>query len=208
MTLKSAKRLTRCIDCGASIAHRYHNARSCEPCHEFRVKASREKYKRGHSDRVVAAGRAWWARQKADRSPRCCVGCAIVLTRLVVLVERRPGAAPVIARVKYCDACASEKKKRDRREGARRSGWADAHKRRARKAGASGAGVTLREWSKQVEIFGGRCAYCLKPAKLAQDHVEPISTGGADEIGNVVPARKSCNSIKHDRRIWSMLKIG
>jgi len=70
---------------------------------------------------------------------------------------------------------------------------------RARKAGADGH-HTLAEWRTLKVIFDYRCAYCgRKPKKLTQDHITPLSKGGSDDIGNIVPACQSCNSIKHAR---------
>jgi 5-methylcytosine-specific restriction endonuclease McrA len=83
---------------------------------------------------------------------------------------------------------------------------ARARLRRARLAGSDSPGVTRAEWSGVLDIFAGRCAYCLAPATDC-DHVEPIARGGRDELSNVVPACKSCNSRKGDRTLLAFLPL-
>ena len=52
------------------------------------------------------------------------------------------------------------------------------------------------------------CAYCDKRGgKLECDHVEPISRGGTNEMGNLVTACQSCNRKKRSKLI-SEWKIG
>jgi len=60
--------------------------------------------------------------------------------------------------------------------------------------------------SKRVEVWKkskGFCWYCGR--ELASvfdvDHMIPISRGGTDEIGNLFPSCKSCNTRKHDRSL-------
>ncbi len=69
----------------------------------------------------------------------------------------------------------------------------------ARRWGDSGR-ITSAEWVARVTEYGGRCAYCSRPA-TTQDHVVPLSRGGRHEIANVVPACKSCNSSKRDKLV-------
>lgn len=47
-----------------------------------------------------------------------------------------------------------------------------------------------------LSSYKGRCAYCGAQERLTIDHVLALSVGGLDEIANVVPACKSCNSKK------------
>lgn len=63
-----------------------------------------------------------------------------------------------------------------------------------------------RDWVKLVQRFGGRCAYCGTAAtKLEMDHVVPVSRGGQHSIGNILPARRSCNASKNNHFLmeWS-----
>lgn len=49
---------------------------------------------------------------------------------------------------------------------------------------------------------GGRCVYCGDPADTI-DHVIPKSKGGTDDLDNLVPACRDCNSRKGNRLDWS-----
>lgn len=175
--------LRRCVDCGASIAHRYQNARSCEACHAVRDAASRAKYATEKLGRVIGAKAAWWARKKAARSPKGCVDCGVTLD-----VRRRKRCEPCAYRNRLMIALVSEEK------------------RRAKLRHQEGGGVTMEQWSHILAAFEHRCAYCLRgDIELTMDHVEPVSSGGRHEPANVIPACKPCNSRKGNRRIWSML---
>lgn len=89
--------------------------------------------------------------------------------------------------------------------------WRDAHpslvqagrrRRRACKAGVLNT-LTAREWADIQVAWGRRCAYCGRgDVKLTQDHMVPISKGGAHAVANVVPACLSCNSRKRDNTEW------
>lgn len=48
----------------------------------------------------------------------------------------------------------------------------------------------------------GRCVYCGDPADTI-DHVIPRSKGGTDDLDNLVPACRDCNSRKGNRLDWS-----
>jgi 5-methylcytosine-specific restriction endonuclease McrA len=78
------------------------------------------------------------------------------------------------------------------------------HRRRVKLLGSCSPGVNPAAWAALVEQFGGCCAYCGKPG-TAVDHVVPISKGGRDEIANVLPACKSCNSSKGNRDLSTWL---
>ncbi len=66
-----------------------------------------------------------------------------------------------------------------------------------RRTGKQFPGLTKEEWLSIVELFGGRCAYCIRPvAEPEREHLLPLSRGGEDVADNVVPACKSCNSSK------------
>ena len=74
-------------------------------------------------------------------------------------------------------------------------------RRRARKISASGI-HTASEWRSLKEQYGHRCFYCGKPSqRLTRDHLVPLSRGGDDDIINIVPACRSCNSRKGPRTI-------
>lgn len=65
-----------------------------------------------------------------------------------------------------------------------------------------GPGVSMRDWQRMVNRYGGRCAYCgFRPrwTPLHMDHVIPLKRGGRHSIGNVLPACGSCNVRKNAR---------
>ncbi len=77
------------------------------------------------------------------------------------------------------------------------------NRRRARLLDQRSPGVTVEQWAVVCAAFqdsagGTKCAYCDAPATTI-DHVVPISRGGLDAYGNVVPACRPCNSSKRDR---------
>lgn len=57
---------------------------------------------------------------------------------------------------------------------------------------------TEEDWAEALELFDGVCAYCGDEWKC-QEHFIPVTLGGGYEIGNIVPACKSCNSSKRDK---------
>jgi 5-methylcytosine-specific restriction endonuclease McrA len=52
-------------------------------------------------------------------------------------------------------------------------------------------------WLSLVRSYRGRCAYCGKASALVVEHRVPLSRSGTNEIANIVPACRSCNSRKH-----------
>lgn len=92
--------------------------------------------------------------------------------------------------------------------------WKDSHPeevrisvraRRARKAGAEGC-FTANEWLDLCERTGNRCVCCGSTGKLSADHIVPLIKGGSNNIDNIQPLCKPCNSKKHttviDYRPW------
>jgi HNH endonuclease len=70
-------------------------------------------------------------------------------------------------------------------------------RRKARIRGATQNDLTAAQWQTIKEHFGHRCAYCgRKMARLTQDHITPVSQGGAHTLQNVVPACVTCNAKK------------
>ena len=70
--------------------------------------------------------------------------------------------------------------------------------------------LTAEEWIDILKEYKFRCAYCGKEFTLfdreTHDHVIPISKGGDNTKGNIVPACKSCNSKKHDKLNYSRIE--
>lgn len=75
---------------------------------------------------------------------------------------------------------------------------------RSRRRGAPGK-HTMAEWLEKCDLFGQSCAYCGEARKLTRDHKIPITRGGTDNIVNIVPACKSCNSAKHNSTVEEFL---
>lgn len=80
------------------------------------------------------------------------------------------------------------------------------HRRRARLVGASGS-YTVSEWRTKVELLGGVCFYCRKARRDVVVGTEGLSRGGSNDIANILPACRSCNSRKHTRTADEFLAI-
>ena len=64
-------------------------------------------------------------------------------------------------------------------------------------------GLPLKEWKKVIDYFDNECAYCgERDTELEQDHIIPVSKGGKYEMGNIIPACRSCNSSKQNKNIY------
>jgi len=82
-------------------------------------------------------------------------------------------------------------------------------KMRVKRAGAPGS-HTVAEWKSVLRHYGRRCVYCnvkLTPKNVSRDHKQPLSRQGTNDIRNIVPACRSCNSRKHDRTFEEFAKL-
>lgn len=68
------------------------------------------------------------------------------------------------------------------------------HNARAHNRGG-GACLTVADWMRLRDAFGGQCAYCRGPG-CHIEHVVPVSRGGGTSIWNLVPACERCNMSK------------
>ena len=59
-----------------------------------------------------------------------------------------------------------------------------------------------------INLYKSLCVYCGSSDSIQADHVIPVSRGGSQSIGNLVPACKPCNTSKGAKTIteWKMAK--
>lgn len=71
-------------------------------------------------------------------------------------------------------------------------------RRRARLRAAETRVVTERDIRRLVQRYNASCAYCLSPlgSDYHIDHVMPVSLGGRNAIGNLLPSCATCNVSK------------
>lgn len=74
-----------------------------------------------------------------------------------------------------------------------------AHKRRTLIGNATAEDI------KELKSSYGFCVYCNKKVKLEIDHIKPITLGGTNDVENLVPVCRSCNSSKRNKTLLSWL---
>lgn len=82
-------------------------------------------------------------------------------------------------------------------------------KRRAMLRGAKGT-FSLKEWESLKQQFNFTCPACGKSEpeiKLTVDHIIPLLKGGSNDIGNIQPLCKPCNSRKNVKIINYKINI-
>lgn len=61
---------------------------------------------------------------------------------------------------------------------------------------------TLKQWEELKRKCGYKCQHCGRSESivaLTRDHIVPIARGGSNDISNIQPLCKKCNSSKHNK---------
>lgn len=189
-----------CVDCGNLLAGASISARRCEVCRR-RLAAAKQRERKS-----LAAG---------PKPPRACRNCGEAIGE-----DRRRDAITCSRgcieawRSRNVDRSAYLELSRDRRREAARA-WRLANPARARalvhrrRSRLKGGAISDRDWEALVRRHDGRCAYCGERGQMTMDHVVPVSRGGSNYIGNILPACKPCNSSKGARLLmeWRIRKL-
>lgn len=69
-------------------------------------------------------------------------------------------------------------------------------RRKAQDRGQTPVQIPVAALRQRFNEFGNCCAYCGSGGDMQIEHLEPISKGGAHDIGNIVPACGPCNTSK------------
>lgn len=72
-------------------------------------------------------------------------------------------------------------------------------RRRARKNNNHVASIDQNDLQCRIDDFFGKCAYCQSAKFRDWDHFIPISKGGPESLGNLLPSCQRCNVRKHAR---------
>ncbi len=67
--------------------------------------------------------------------------------------------------------------------------------RRYREKGITGS-HTLKQWEELKDKYGQRCAICKEKKTLTRDHIIPVTKKGTNDISNIQPLCRECNSRK------------
>lgn len=94
--------------------------------------------------------------------------------------------------------CSWDCSSKSRRRGIR-SEWNAKTRRSARESAADGMSITARRrWLRRLISLGAMCFYCNDRRADTIDHIIPLTRGGTNQEGNLVPACRKCNCSKSD----------
>lgn len=195
-----------CAHCGAAFVIRRTGTRFCSPrCRDAAYRAANRERKR-------AASAAWRAANPERERARCAAYYAANRERARAYDAAYAAANPERKRAYGAVYRAAHPERQRARNAAYRAAHpeiaaASTARYRARKLGADGS-HTLAEWTARVAAFGGRCAYCQRHDRpLERDHVIALVDGGTNDIGNIVPACRSCNAAKGTRTAAEFIAV-
>lgn len=178
-----------CRDCGTSIAHMLASCIRCVECR--RLEKNRDQRERK-------------ARQYGPKPERNCENCgkridpsrqrtARFCNRKCLETHRTKN----VDRSEYLNATKQRRLAYQRNWRKNNPARTSSHKAK-RRANELVGKFTESDWKRLVNYYRGRCAYCGNESVLTVDHVVPLSRGGTNYIGNLLPACQSCNSSKHN----------
>lgn len=181
-----ARKKSLCIDCGEPA-----RGRQCWKCYLATVRSPHDRKVCTKCGETKPIEEFYWLNAAKGRRHSRCTACFAAYRE-----EHRDGIAAHMRRWRKANLDKG-------REHARR--------RRALKNGADGE-HTDAEFMEKVEARDWICPECgermtmpergridgSKPADLTRDHIVPLSRGGSDDISNIRPLCRSCNSKKCD----------
>lgn len=191
--LRAARPPAFCIGCGASIPDKRSGRKRCRPCAEANLKKLElmrrpRLARRGDEWRCDDCGAVGGIYTGTGKVPARCVECTKEKRNKVW--RERYAADP--AKFRRYQRTWYRRTIDERRLQSRRA----SHLRRLRVSGADTRKILDKEWRR---LYRSPCFYCGAVDAGTVDHVIPISRGGRQSIGNLVPACGSCNSSKHDK---------
>lgn len=198
--------MTGCAHCGAAFAVRRAGTRYCSRrCRDAAYRAA-------NRERAQATSAAWRAANPERARAACAAYYAANRERARAYDAAWVAANPQRKRAYNAAYRAAHPDRVTAYHAAYRAAHPersadDAARYRARKLGADGS-HTLAEWQARVAAFGGRCAYCQRSdVRLERDHVIALIEGGTNDITNILPACRSCNSSKGRRTAAEFLAL-
>jgi 5-methylcytosine-specific restriction endonuclease McrA len=170
---------------------------SCRSCSRARERA----YDAAHLDKVREDCRAWYWAHHAEVRARWPEQYRKYAEERRLAARQRYAADPE----KHCQRSRRWRERHQEQVKARAKRYQQKNyafilhlgrRRRARLKGAQGS-HTNAEWEALCALYGGHCLCCgRKPDRLTADHVVPLIKGGNDDISNLQPLCRSCNSKK------------
>lgn len=185
-----------CVDCGCEIVGKIYSAKRCDDCwrknHVVQISTAKQKKlgPRPQLDCPNCGGSV-----PEDRH-RTAVYCSLKCRE-----QYRSKSGKKSAYLKRTRKARSDylRKWRNENPAKRRN-----QKTRRRLSESCGQ-ISDEDWSRLLNRHQHRCFYCKRDGEITMDHVVPLSRGGTNTIGNVVPACRSCNSSKCNRLLVEWL---